>query len=262
MPPNPNPDTHNQQPPKFEIQQLAVSYSGKLALKPFDLTILRHEIFAIIGPANSGKSTFLRTLNRMLDLTPQAKATGRVLLDGEDLLCMRDVEKLRRRIGIVFALPLPLPLSIFENVAYGPRRLHTVPKSELPEVVERSLTEAFLWEEVKDRLDEPALNLSGGQQQRLCLARTLAVRPEVLMLDEPCSGLDPISTGQVESALQELKKDYTIILVTNLVAQAGRCSDRTAFFLMGELVEVGETDKVFTEPRDQRTEDYLTGRFG
>ena len=247
---------------KIDVQQLTVSYSGKPALNPFDLTIYRNEILGIIGPSNSGKSTFLRTLNRLIDETPRVKAEGRVLLDGEDILTMKNVERLRRRVGIVFALPLPLPLTIFENTAYGPRRLRLVPRGELPNVVERSLKEAFLWEEVRDRLNTPARDLSGGQQQRLCIARTLAVRPEVIMLDEPCSGLDPISAAHVENALQELKRDYTIVLVTNLVAQAGRCSDRTAFFLMGDLIEVGETDKVFTEPRDQRTEDYLTGRFG
>ena len=247
---------------KIDVQHLAVSYGHQSALRSVDLTVHRNEILGIIGPANSGKSTFLRILNRMIDLTPHAHATGRVLLDGEDILTYRDVARLRQRIGIVFALPVPLPLSIFENVAYGPRRHGRVPKSELSDLVERSLSEAYLWDEVKDRLSEPAMNLSGGQQQRLCIARTLAVRPEVIMFDEPCSGLDPISTAKVEDALQALKQDYTIILVTNLTAQAARVSDRTAFFLSGELIEVGPTPTVFTAPSDTRTGDYIAGRFG
>jgi len=249
-------------PIKIETRDLTVTYGGQAVLRSVSLAIYRNEILGIIGPANSGKSTFLRTLNRMIDLTPQARATGQVLLDGEDVLSERDVARLRQRVGIVFALPIPLPLSIFDNVAYGPRRLHSVPGAELPKVVERSLQAAFLWDEVKDRLAEPATNLSGGQQQRLCIARTLAVRPEVILFDEPCSGLDPISMARVEEALQSLKQEYTIILVTNLTAQAARVSDRTAFLLSGELVEVGATSRVFTTPSDPRTEDYIAGRFG
>jgi len=247
---------------KIDVQDLTVSYGQDEVLRSLDLQVLHNEILGVIGPANSGKSTFLRTLNRTLELAPNTNATGRVLLDGEDILTQRNASLIRRRIGIVFALPLPLPLSIFGNVAYGPRRLRTVPKSELPGVVEESLKAAFLWDEVKERLDEPASNLSGGQQQRLCIARTLAVRPEVILFDEPCSGLDPISTSKVEDAMQALKTEYTIVLVTNLTAQAARVSDRTAFLLSGELVEVGETAQVFTKPRDQRTKDYIEGRFG
>jgi phosphate transport system ATP-binding protein len=248
--------------PKIEVQDLTVAYGQHRVLTALNLTIQRNEILAIVGPANSGKSTFLRVLNRMIELTPHARVTGRVLLDGEDILVQRDVARLRQRVGTVFALPIPLPLTVFENVAYGPRRLRSVPNSELPDLVERSLQSAFLWEEVKDRLDEPAMNLSGGQQQRLCIARTLAVRPEVVLFDEPCSGLDPISMARVEEALQALKQEYTLVLVTNLTAQAARASDRTAFILSGELVEVGATSRVFTTPADRRTEDYLAGRFG
>jgi phosphate transport system ATP-binding protein len=244
------------------VEDLSVSYGRQPAIKSLSLTVRRNEILGIIGPANSGKSTFLRTLNRMIDLTPHVHASGRVLLDDLEILQTRDVAALRRRIGIVFALPLALPLSVFDNVAYGPRHHGLVPRAEMPALVEQCLRQAFLWDEVKDRLGEPALNLSGGQQQRLCLARTLAVRPEVLLFDEPCSGLDPISTGMVEETMEELKRDYTLILVTNLTAQAARVSDRTAFFLSGELVELGPTAKLFTAPSDQRTADYIEGRFG
>lgn len=246
----------------IEARNLSVAYGHHTVIKSLNLTVRRNEIFGIIGPANSGKSTFLRALNRMIELTHGAKVSGEIRLGDESIFAYRDVNALRQKIGIVFALPLPLPLTIFENVAYGPRRLGTVPKSELPGLVEGCLQEASLWDEVKDRLSEPALNLSGGQQQRLCIARTLAVRPEVILFDEPCSGLDPISTAKVEEALQQLKRQYTIILVTNLTAQAARVSDRTAFFLSGELVELGETSQIFTAPTDKRTEDYIAGRFG
>ncbi len=249
-------------PDHIQVADLAVSYGRHPALGPLSLTVRRNEILSIIGPANAGKSTFLRTLNRMIDLTPHVQASGQVLLEGEDVLQMRDVAALRRRVGIVFALPLALPLSIFDNVAYGPRHHGLVPRKEMPGLVEQCLRQAFLWDEVKDRLKEPALNLSGGQQQRLCIARTLAVRPEVLLFDEPCSGLDPVSTAMVEETMQELKSDYTLVLVTNLTAQAARVSDRTAFFLSGELVELDDTAKIFTAPSDQRTEDYIRGRFG
>lgn len=249
-------------PVKIQTEKLTVHFGHHAVLQSLDLSVRRNEILGIIGPANSGKSTFLRTLNRMIDLTPKARCSGQVLLDGEDIVGRIDTERLRRRIGVVFALPLPLPLSVFENVAYGPRRHRSVSRSELPDLVERSLRAAFLWDEVKDRLREPAMNLSGGQQQRLCIARTLAVRPEVILFDEPCSGLDPISTAKVEEAMRVLKEDYTLVLVTNLIAQASRVSDRTAFLLSGELVEVDATSKIFTAPSDKRTEDYLAGRFG
>ncbi|NCO33032.1 MAG: phosphate ABC transporter ATP-binding protein [Armatimonadetes bacterium CG2_30_59_28] len=247
---------------KFVIRDLTLFYGEKRILNSLDLSVRRNEILGIIGPANSGKSTFLRTLNRMIDLTPLVRAEGEALLDGVNVLGNVDVHFLRRRVGIVFALPLPLPLSIFDNVAYGPRRHRSVQRGELPDLVERSLQAAFLWDEVKDRLHEPAMNLSGGQQQRLCIARTLAVQPEVILFDEPCSGLDPISTARVEDAMRVLKEQYTLILVTNLVAQASRVSDRTAFFLSGDLVEVDETEQMFRKPSDQRTDDYIAGRFG
>jgi phosphate transport system ATP-binding protein len=216
----------------------------------------------IIGPSNSGKTSFLRTLNRLNELYPNSKTEGRILLDDKDIFHQLDVQILRKRVGIVFALPLPLPLSVFDNVAYGPR-LHGIKDNKhLSEIVEKSLRAAAIWDEVKDRLSKSAFRLSGGQQQRLCIARTLAVEPEVILYDEPCSGLDPISTLKVEEAMQELKKNYTQILVTNNVKQSARVSDRTAFFLMGDLIEIGDTKQLFTVPKDKRTEDYITGRFG
>lgn len=243
---------------KLRIINLNVWYDKVQAVKELNLEVKEKEILSVIGPANSGKTSFLRTLNR---LNFHARTTGEVLLDGQSIFTM-DVHLLRKRVGIVFALPLPLPLSIFDNVAYGPR-LHGVRDiSKLKEIVERSLRAAALWEEVKNRLSDSAFKLSGGQQQRLCIARTLAVDPEVILYDEPCSGLDPISTLKVEEAMQQLKKNYTQILVTNNVKQAARVSDRTAFFLMGELIEIDDTSKIFTNPKDKRTDDYITGRFG
>lgn len=247
---------------KIKVSGLNVWYEKNQAVKGINLEVKKHEILGIIGPANSGKTSFLRTLNRMNELYPGTRTTGEVLLDGKDIFRQVDLQLLRKRLGIVFAMPLPLPLSIFDNVAYGPR-LHGIKnKGELSELVERSLKAAAIWDEVKDRLQTSAFKLSGGQQQRLCIARTLAVGPEVILYDEPCSGLDPISTLKIEEAMQELKKNYTQIIVTNNVKQAARASDRTAFFLMGELVEIGETNQLFTVPRDKRTEDYITGRFG
>jgi len=247
---------------KIQVSALNVWYEKNQAVKGLDLEVREHEILGIIGPANSGKTSFLRTLNRMNELYPGTRTTGEVLLDGKDIFRQVDLQLLRKRLGIVFAMPLPLPLSIFDNVAYGPR-LHGIKnKGELSGLVERSLKAAAIWDEVKDRLQTSAFKLSGGQQQRLCIARTLAVGPEVILYDEPCSGLDPISTLKIEEAMQELKKNYTQIIVTNNVKQAARASDRTAFFLMGELVEIGETSQLFTVPRDKRTEDYITGRFG
>jgi len=228
------------------------------AVKSLNLEVKSNEILGIIGPSSSGKTSFLKTLNRLNELYPNSRTEGSALLDGENIFRL-DVQQLRRRVGIVFALPLPLPLSIFDNVAYGPR-LHG--SKNLIEIVERSLRAAAIWDEVKDRLHTNAFKLSGGQQQRLCIARTLAVEPEVILYDEPCSGLDPISTLKVEEAMQELKKNYTQILVTNNVKQAARVSDRTAFFLMGELIETGDTKDIFTRPTDKRTDDYVTGRFG
>lgn len=246
----------------IDCQNLEVSYKGKTALRGITLQVQKNEILGIIGPASSGKSTFLRTLNRLIERTPGVTVKGKVTLENTDIF--RDIrpETLRKRVGMIFALPAPLPLSIYDNVAYGPRRSGIKNKQELDALVEKSLGASYLWDEVKDRLSLSAFKLSGGQQQRLCIARALAVQPEVILYDEPCSGLDPISTAKVEEAMEELKKTYTQILVTNNVKQAARVSGRTAFFLMGELVELDETGKIFTAPRDKRTEDYVSGRFG
>jgi phosphate transport system ATP-binding protein len=247
---------------KIQITDLSVYYGENKVVKDIKLQVQANEILSIIGPSNSGKTSFLRTLNRMNELYPNSRTTGEVRLDGRDIFKEIDKHLLRKRIGIAFALPLPLPLSIFDNIAYGPRLHGIKDKKKLVETVERSLRAAALWDEVKDRLMVNAFKLSGGQQQRLCIARTLAVEPEVILYDEPCSGLDPISTLKVEEAMRELKKNYTQILVTNNVKQAARVSDRTAFFLMGELIEIGETKDIFTRPVDKRTDDYVTGRFG
>lgn len=246
---------------KFDIKRLQIWFAKAEVLKCVNMQIHLNEILTIIGPSNSGKTTFLRMLNRLNDLQPNFRMNGEVIFDGQDISDV-DVEVLRRKIGMVFALPLPLPLSIFDNVAYGVRMHGFKDKDELPEKVEEALRQAYLWEEVKDRLDESAFKLSGGQQQRLCIARTLAVEPEVILFDEPCSGLDPISTAKVEEAMVVLKEKYTIVLVTNNVKQAARVGDRTAFFLSGELVEVDRTDKIFTAPADRRTDDYIRGKFG
>jgi len=246
---------------KFRVSNLHIWFGEILALKDVSLEILPNEILSIIGPSNSGKTTFLRMLNRMNELLANFKKTGRVDFDNADL-CALDIEDVRRRVGIVFALPLPLPLSIFDNVAYGVKMHGEKNRKKIIEKVEWALKEAYLWEEVKDRLSTSAFKLSGGQQQRLCIARTLAVEPEVILYDEPCSGLDPISTAKVEEAMLKLKERYTIVLVTNNVKQAARVGDRTAFFLSGELVELDKTDKIFTAPLDQRTDDYIRGKFG
>ena len=247
---------------KIEIKNLSVYFGQVQSLKNVSFGVNEYEILAVIGPANSGKTSLLRTLNRLNDENPLYRKEGKVLLDDLDVYEKLDAALLRKRIGMVFALPAPLPLSIYDNVAYGPR-LHDIHRRDaLDAIVEKSLKAAFLWDEVKDRLKTPGMKLSGGQQQRLCIARTLAVEPEVILFDEPCSGLDPIATAHVEAAMAELKKRYTLILVTNNTKQAARVSDRTAFFLMGELVEIGRTEKVFTVPEDQRTEDYISGRFG
>jgi phosphate transport system ATP-binding protein len=243
------------------IRDLCLHYGDLCVLKNLSLDIERNEIFTIIGPANSGKSSFLQTLNRLNELRPSFHKTGSVELDGNEI-DMIDVEQLRARVGIVFALPFPLPMSIFDNITYGPRMHGITQKKRLMELVEQSLREAYLWDEVKDRLHHQAMNLSGGQQQRLCIARVLAGQPEVILFDEPTSGLDPISTARVEETMLILRERYTIILVTNNVAQAARVGMRTAFFLMGEMVEVGETKNVFTRPVDSRTDEYVTGKFG
>ncbi|MDQ1255728.1 MAG: Phosphate transporter ATP-binding protein [Candidatus Hydrogenedentes bacterium] len=247
----------------IEVKDLSVSFSGNPVLRNLDIEVFPNERLAIIGPANSGKTTLLRCLNRLNDLQHRFSHTGRILLDGKDIYSPDvDVAELRRRVGMVYAVPVPLPWSIYENLVYGPKLAGIRDKTVLNERIETSLKAAFLWEEVKDRMREPAHNLSGGQQQRLCLARVLVLKPDVLILDEPCSGLDPISTGKIEDALLDLKASHSIILVTNNTKQASRASDRTAFFLMGELIEAGPTAQVFTRPADQRTNDYLIGQFG
>jgi len=246
---------------KIAIQDFSIRFGDSVALKGLNLDIFRNEIFTIIGPANSGKTSLLQSLNRLNDLNQSYSKSGKIFIDGKDIDTL-DVESLRKRVSIVFALPFPLPLSIFDNIAYGPRMHGIKNKAQLSELVEKGLREAYLWDEVKDRLNTPAMNLSGGQQQRLCIARILAVEPEVIMFDEPTSGLDPISTARVEETLRVLKERYTIILVTNNVAQAARVGDRTAFILMGEMVELNETKRLFTMAQDKRTDDYITGKFG
>lgn len=248
---------------KISSKDLNIWFGKTHALKALNLSIVKNEILSIIGPANSGKTSFLRSLNRLNDLSPKVRLEGSVYLDGIDIY-KSDVEVrlLRKKVGMVFALPVPLPVSIFDNIAYGPRRYGIKSKRVLAEITEKSLKAAYLWDEVKDRLHQSAMKLSGGQQQRLCIARALAVEPEVILFDEPCSGLDPISTAKVEAAMMELKRQYTIVLVTNNTKQAARVGDRTAFFLMGELIEIDRTDKVFTSPSDERTEGYISGRFG
>jgi len=247
---------------KVSIKNLSASFGDKPALQKLSFDVYEHEILSVIGPANSGKSTLLLCINRMIDRIYGSKVEGKILLEGQNVYAIEDVEELRRRVGIVFAVPIPLPMTIEENILFGPRLKGRLKKSEAGELVETSLKAAFLWDEVKDRLTTSALRLSGGQQQRLCIARTLALKPEVIMFDEPCSGLDPISTAKVEEALKELKKNYTMIFVTNNTKQAARIGDRTAFLLMGELVEIDKTDKIFTVPSKKETEDYVTGRFG
>lgn len=246
---------------KFSVRDLNVWFDSVHALADVTMDIRANEILGIIGPANSGKSTFLRTLNRLNEQKPRFRMKGEVRLSGANVNEM-DVDLLRKKVGMVFALPLVLPLSVFANIAYGPKMHGVRSKKRQKEIVERALKEAYLWEEVKDRLDTPAAKLSGGQQQRLCMARTLAVEPEVILFDEPCSGLDPISTAKIEDTMLRLKTHYTQILVTNNVHQASRVADRTAFFLGGRLIELDDTEKIFTAPSDKRTEDYIGGRFG
>lgn len=247
---------------KFNISNLNLYYGDFHALKDVDLSINEKEITAFIGPSGCGKSTFLKCLNRMNDLVQGCKITGQVLLDGEDIYSGMDVNLLRKRVGMVFQKPNPFPMSIYDNIAYGPRTHGVRSKAKLDDIVEQSLRQAAIWDEVKDRLKKSALGMSGGQQQRLCIARALAVQPEVLLMDEPTSALDPISTSKIEDLAVELKKDYTIVMVTHNMQQAARISDKTAFFLLGEVVEYGETEQIFSMPKDKRTEDYITGRFG
>lgn len=247
---------------KFTISNMNLYYGDFHALKDVSLDIQANKITAFIGPSGCGKSTFLKSLNRMNDLVEGCKITGNILLDGEDIYGDMDVNLLRRRVGMVFQKPNPFPMSIYDNVAYGPRTHGIRSKAKLDEIVERSLRNAAIWDEVKDRLKKSALGMSGGQQQRLCIARALAVEPEVLLMDEPTSALDPISTSKIEDLAADLKKDYTIVMVTHNMQQAVRISDNTAFFLLGEMIEYNNTEKLFSIPSDKRTEDYITGRFG
>ena len=247
---------------KFDISHLNLHYGDFHALKDVNMKIETNKITAFIGPSGCGKSTFLKTLNRMNDLVENCKIDGNVLLDGKDIFKEMDEITLRHRVGMVFQQPNPFPKSVYDNVAYGPRIAGIKKKSQLDEIVERSLRQAAIWDELKDRLNKSALGLSGGQQQRLCIARTLAVEPEVILMDEPTSALDPISTSKIEDLAMELKKDYTIVMVTHNMQQAVRVSDNTAFFLLGEVIEYNDTEKLFSIPEDKRTEDYITGRFG
>ena len=247
----------------LSVQDLCLWYGSHQALKDINIEIPEKSITALIGPSGCGKSTFLKTLDRMNDLIPDVKITGSVKYKGEDIFEPSvDVSELRRQVGMVFQKPNPFPMSIYDNIAYGPRTHGVKSRAKLDEIVEQSLRGAAIWDEVKDRLKKNALGLSGGQQQRLCIARALAVEPEVLLMDEPTSALDPISTSKIEELAMELKDCYTIVIVTHNMQQAVRISDHTAFFLLGELVEYGETEKLFSQPQDKRTEDYITGRFG
>jgi len=248
---------------KIQLRRFNSFYGEQPALKEIDLRIQARQIFALLGPARSGKTTLLKNLNRLTDLILSARHTGEIFIDNRDVFSPEvDLADLRRRVGMVFDLPTPLPLSIFDNVAYGPRLKGITQKSKLEGIVQKALKSAVLWDEVKERLSSSALRLSGGQQQRLCIARVLALEPEIIMLDEPCSGLDPISTASIEESLTRLKKEYTILLVPHNIQQASRVADRVGFFLSGELIEEGAVDQIFTRPRDKRTEDYISGKFG
>ncbi|MDR2181355.1 MAG: phosphate ABC transporter ATP-binding protein PstB [Treponema sp.] len=247
---------------KIEVSGLDLFYGDFQALKNINFSLGRQEVSALIGPSGCGKSTFIRRLNRMNDLIPSCRITGKVLLDGEDIYGGMDVTELRTRVGMVFQKPNPFNMSIFDNVAYGKRMQGVRNRQKLEELVEVSLTKAALWDEAKDRLKKPALSLSGGQQQRLCIGRSIAMEPEIILMDEPTSALDPIATGKIEELMGELKKDYSIIIVTHAMHQAARVSDKTAFFLLGELVEYNDTKALFTNPQNRKTEDYISGRFG
>ena len=248
---------------KIAMRDLNLYYGGFQALKHLNMEIPANQITAFIGPSGCGKSTFLKSLNRMNDLVEGCKITGDIRLMGEDIYDKRmDVSLLRRRVGMVFQKPNPFPMSVYDNIAYGPRTHGMRKKAELDEIVEKSLCDAAIWDELKDRLKKSALGLSGGQQQRLCIARALAVKPEVILMDEPTSALDPISTSKIEDLVMDIKKDYTIVMVTHNMQQAVRVSDTTVFFLLGEIVESGATGQMFSMPKDKRTEDYITGRFG
>ena len=247
---------------KFDIENMELHYGDFHAIKNVNLSIPANEITAFIGPSGCGKSTVLKSLNRMNDLIPDCKIEGKIMLDGVDIYKDIDVNILRKRVGMVFQKPNLFPMSIYDNIAYGPRTHGIHSKAKLDEIVERTLKQAAIWDETKDKLKKSALAMSGGQQQRLCIARALAVNPEVILMDEPTSALDPISTSKIEDLAIELKKDYTVIMVTHNMQQAARISDKTAFFLLGEVVEFSETEQMFSMPKDKRTEDYITGRFG
>jgi len=248
---------------KIEVKDLSLYYGEKKALKEISLHIPKNKVTALIGPSGCGKSTFLRCINRMNDLIPDVKITGNMLVEGVDIYGKDvDVVNIRKKIGMVFQKSNPFPKSIYENVAYGPRINGIKDKAQLNEIVETSLRQAAIWDEVKDRLDDSAMGLSGGQQQRLCIARTLAVSPDIILMDEPASALDPISTSKIEELVHELKEQYTIIIVTHNMQQAARTSDYTAFFYLGELIEIGKTNAIFTKPEQKQTEDYITGRYG
>ncbi len=246
----------------MNIENLDLFYGDFQALKNVNMEIEKNEITAFIGPSGCGKSTFLKSLNRMNDMVAGCKITGKVTLNGQDIYKGMDVNDLRRRVGMVFQKPNPFPMSIYDNIAYGPRTHGIRNKAKLDEIVEESLRNAAIWDETKDRLKKSALGMSGGQQQRLCIARALAVKPEILLMDEPTSALDPISTSKIEDLCMELKKDYTIVMVTHNMQQAARISDKTAFFLLGEVIEYDNTDQIFSMPKDTRTENYISGRFG
>lgn len=246
----------------MNIENLDLFYGDFQALKNVNMEIEKNEITAFIGPSGCGKSTFLKSLNRMNDMVAGCKITGKVTLNGQDIYKGMDVNDLRRRVGMVFQKPNPFPMSIYDNIAYGPRTHGIRNKAKLDEIVEESLRNAAIWDETKDRLKKSALGMSGGQQQRLCIARALAVKPEILLMDEPTSALDPIFTSKIEDLCMELKKDYTIVMVTHNMQQAARISDKTAFFLLGEVIEYGNTDQIFSMPKDTRTENYISGRFG
>ncbi|SEF75498.1 phosphate ABC transporter ATP-binding protein PstB [Flavobacterium urumqiense] len=248
---------------KIQVNDLSLYYGEKKALKEISMQIPANKVTALIGPSGCGKSTFLRCINRMNDLIPEVKITGEMLVEGVDIYDKNvDVVNIRKKIGMVFQKSNPFPKSIYENIAYGPKINGIKNKTELDEIVETSLRKAAIWEEIKDRLDDSALGLSGGQQQRLCIARTLAVSPDIILMDEPASALDPISTSKIEELVHELKEQYTIIIVTHNMQQAARTSDYTGFFYLGELIEMGKTNAIFTKPERKQTEDYITGRFG
>jgi phosphate transport system ATP-binding protein len=247
---------------KLEVRGLDLFYGDFQALKNVNFYLEKNDVAALIGPSGCGKSTFIRVLNRMNDLIPSCRISGEVLLDGKNIYSQADVAELRSRVGMVFQKPNPFSMSVFDNVAYGRRMQGLKDKRKLAELVELSLVKAALWDEVKDRLKKSALSLSGGQQQRLCIARSIAMEPEIILMDEPTSALDPIATGKIEGLIGELKKDYSIIIVTHAMHQAARVSNKTAFFLLGDLIECGDTRELFTNPRDKRTEDYIAGRFG